>query len=150
MHAPRGFIGIAVIVAMLGPWAAGKALALTEGKTAQDEPYISGGIGLDEREALDKQRAGYSLWVATAAKKFGSYVADARIVISDAAGNVVLDARLDGPWLLVNLKPGRYDASASFGGQTQRKTTTVHAGDHHELLFYFDLEAETLPPDAKE
>ena len=136
-------------VSLLAPWAGGEALALSEGKTAQGEPYVSGGIALGEREALDKRRAAFSLWVATAAKKTGSYVADARVIVTDEAGKTVLDTRLDGPWLLVNLRLGRYTVQASLRNQTQRKTTTIHRGDRHEMLFYFDLEVETLPPGAK-
>ena len=134
---------------LLAPWAAGNAFALSEGKTMQGEPYVSGGVALGEREALDARRADFSLWVATAAKKTGSYLADARVKISDQAGKPVLDALLDGPWLLVSLKPGRYSVEASFGGQTQSKLTDIRAGDHHEMLFYFELEVQTLPRDVK-
>ena len=136
-------------VSLLAPWTAGAALALSEGKTAQGEPYVSGGIALGEREALEQRRAAFSLWIATAAKKTGSYLADARVIVTDEAGKTVLDTKLDGPWLLVNLKPGRYTVEASLRKQTQRKTTTIHPGDHHEMLFYFDLEVETLPPGVK-
>lgn len=149
MRISIGFAASVLIAAMLAPWAAGKALAVTEGKTAQGEPYVSGGIALGEREALEQRRAAFSLWIATAAKKTGSYLADARVIVTDEAGKTVLDTKLDGPWLLVNLKLGRYTVQASLRNQTQRKTTTIHPGDHHEMLFYFDLEVEVLPPGVK-
>ena len=147
-------VSIAIItsvltVSVLALSSAGQAVALTEAKTAQGEAYITGGIALDERDMLDKRRGDFSLWVATAAKKTGSYLADVHVKISGESGKTVLDTRLDGPWLLVNLKPGRYTVEASFREQTQRKVTTIDKGDHHEILFYFDLEVETLPPGAK-
>ena len=143
-------IGIAVsafiVSAFLG---AGAANAMTEAKTAQGENYIAGGIGLSERDMLAERRADFSLWIATAVKKAGSYLSDVRIKISDAAGKSVLDTRLDGPWLLVDLKPGSYTVEASFRKQTQRKTTNISKGGHREMLFYFDLAVETLPSGTK-
>jgi hypothetical protein len=130
---------------------AGEAGAISEAKTTQGETYISGGVALGERAMLDRKRADFSLWVATAVKKTGSYLSDVLIRISDPGGKTVLDARLDGPWLLMNLKPGRYTVEARFRDQMQRKTTTINnKGDHREMLFYFDLEVETLPPGAKD
>lgn len=132
-------------VLVLGTAAMQPAWALVEGRTAQGRPYVSGGVALGERDALDRQRAGHSLWVATAAKRSGAYLADVRVRIRDSAGATVLDTRLDGPWLLVTLGLGRYQVEASFGGHTQEKTTTIHAADHHEMLFYFDFDVEQLP-----
>lgn len=145
MRVARVFSALAM-AAFLG---AGAANAMTEAKTAQGEPYVSGGVALEEREALNARRADFSLWLATAAKKTGSYLADVRVKVADANGKTVLEAKLDGPWLLVNLQPGRYTVEASFRRQTLRKTTTIPKGGRRELLFYFDLEVETLPPDVK-
>lgn len=134
------------IFATLG---AGSAFALTEGRIATGGTYVSGGIALEERAALDARRSGFSLWVVTAAKNTGSYLADVRVKVVDEAGRTLLDTTLDGPWLLIDLKRGRYAVEVSFRGQTRRKTTTIHEGDHHEMLFYFDLEVETLAPGEK-
>jgi hypothetical protein len=148
MRASIRIVVSAFIVSMFAFPGAGVATAETEAKTAQGEGYISGGVALDERDALGKRRSDFSLWVATAAKKTGSYLSDVQIKISDAAGKTVLDTRLDGPWLLVDLKPGRYTVEAGFGKQTQRKSTNIGKGGHREMLFYFDLEVQTLPKGA--
>ena len=128
---------------------AGSALALKEGKTTQGEPYVSGGVGAGEEEALVKQRGRYTLRVLTAASKSGAYLADAAIRIVDTGGKAVLEATADGPWLYVNLKPGDYKVNVSFGGQTKQQSTRIQPGDHHELFFYFDAPVERLPKDAK-
>ena len=133
----------------LGAAATQAAWAITEGRTAQGRAYVSGGVALGEREALDRERASHSLWVATAVKRSGSYLSDVRVRIHDSAGTTVLDTKLDGPWLLVTLGLGRYEVEASFAGQTQKKTTTIHPDDRHEMLFYFDLEVERLPEGVK-
>lgn len=149
MRISMAFTASAFLVSTFALLSAGVANAVIDGNTAQGEPYVSGGIALDERDALDARRADFSLWIATAAKKTGSYLADVRVKIADAAGKIVLDTKLDGPWLLVNLKPGRYTVDASFGKQALRKTTTIPKSGRREMLFYFDLQVETLPPGAK-
>ena len=57
-----------LFVLAVGLGTARGAAALTEGKTAQGERFMSGRIALGEREALDKRRPDFSLWVVTAAK----------------------------------------------------------------------------------
>ena len=148
MRVAAAFVASVFAMAMAAFPGAGTANAMTEAKTAQGEPYVSGGIALEERDALNARRADFSLWIAAAAKKTGSYLAEVRVRITDAAGKAVLDTKLDGPWLLVNLKPGRYAVEASFRQQTLRKTTTIPKNGRREMLFYFDLEVETLPPGA--
>lgn len=149
MRLPNGLMTSAFLVLILSPWVAGEALAMTEGKTAQNQPYVSGGVALGEQESIIKRRPEFSLWVVTAAKKTGSYLADARVKITDAAGRIVLDTKLDGPWLLVKLDSGRYKVDASFGQQIQQKTIALRMDDHRETIFYFDVEAEALPPGVK-
>ena len=136
---------VSLFLVLTAPWGARDAFAIQEGKTAQGESYVSGGVARGESATLDQRRADFSLRVVTAAKKTGSYLADAQVKITDASGNTVIDTKLDGPLLLVNLKLGRYTVETRFDQQIQRKTTTIHKGDHHEMLFYFDVVVETLP-----
>lgn len=124
---------------------AGAALAITSGKTALGGPYASGGIGRGEVTTLDAQRDRYSLWVITAAKVSGAYLADVQLKIRDKDGKLVLDHKLAGPWLLVDLPLGRFEVEAAYRSETFRKATTIHAGDHHQMVFYFDVPAEVLP-----
>lgn len=125
------------------------ALAITSGKTGLGGAYVSGGIGQGEIASLEAQRDKYSLWVITAAKVSGAYLADVQVKIRDKDGKLALDHRLEGPWLLVDLPLGRFEVEASYAGQTSRKTTTIHAGDRHQMVFYFDLPADALH-DAKD
>ena len=111
--------------------------AIQAGKTAQGLPYLSGGVSLDERAALQTQGSGYSLWVVTAAMKSGAYLAKVHVTIRDAKQIAVFDAQLDGPWLFVDLPLGRYEVQAAFNGVVHKRITTIHPGDHHQALFYF-------------
>jgi hypothetical protein len=106
---------------------------------------VSGGVSSEEQAVLYAQRQHFSLWVITAAKKSGAYLADVRVKVTDTQRRVVLDAPLDGPWLFVDLPVGRYVIAAQLNGQTQQHVTTIHPGDHHQAFFYFDVDADVLP-----
>jgi hypothetical protein len=137
------------------PGAAGLALALaaapigasaaTRGTSESGAPFLEGGIGQPEIEAMQSETGKYSLWVITAARHSGAYLADVQLTITDAKGDKVLARRLEGPWMLVDLPLGRYEVRADFKGQLQSRTTTIHPGDHHQIVFYFAVEGEVLP-----
>jgi len=125
--------------ALLSALSTGAAQAEERGKTAQGLAYVSGGVSDTEQQQLQHERPAYSLWVVTAAMGSGAYVADARLRIRDAKGELVFDRQLDGPWLLINLALGQYEVETDWQAQTVRSTTTIHAGDHHQILAYFKL-----------
>ena len=114
------------------------------GKTIQGEPFVSGGIGADEQAALKKDLSQYNLWIQTAAKS-GPFLSDATVKIVDEADTVVLDTQLDGPWLIVKLGPGQYKVAVTYGGKTVERSTQIHPGDHHQMIFYFDANVDVLP-----
>jgi len=124
---------------LLGLAVTSVALSVTRGTSAQGRPWVSGGVGIEEVRALEARRADYSLWLVTAVKRSGAYLADVRIKITDADRRAVFEGVLDGPWLYVDLMPGRYTVEASFNGETQKTPTTIHSGDHRQVAFYFDL-----------
>ena len=138
----RSFACIAVLLAVA---AAPAAVAETTGRTVLGGAYVSRGIGEGEITQLDAQRDRYSLWVITAAKVSGAYLADVRVRITDAKKALVLEHTMAGPWLLVDLPLGRYDVEASYQGKSLSRPTTIHAGDRHQMVFYFDVPAEVLP-----
>jgi hypothetical protein len=114
---------------------ASSACALDEGRTEQGFTYVSGGVSLDEREALQAQRTQHSLWVMVAMAGSGAYTGDVHILIRDAAGRTVFDRDLDGPWLFIDLPRGRYSVEAVWAEGRQQRRTEIHAGDHHQIVF---------------
>ena len=119
--------------------------ALSEGRGAGGEPYATGGVGEDERAALVSRRQDFNLWITTVANRSGAYLADARVSVMDGAKRQVFSAALDGPLLFMRLAPGRYTVEALFDQQKQERAVAVAAEGHHELYFYFDVPADTLP-----
>jgi hypothetical protein len=85
--------------------------------------YVTGGIG--EREAnLEHQLKSHPLAVELLehAGKAEEFTANAMVRITDWHGHTVLDARAGGPFMLVDLPPGRYSIQATLAGDTLRKS----------------------------
>jgi hypothetical protein len=99
-------------------------------------PYISGGIGLDEREALNSLAAGYDLKLMFAVSA-GNYLADVRVEIRDASGQLLLDAVSEGPWFFTHLPPGHYNVSVSLAGSVQRQDVHVSGRGRSQLNFFW-------------
>ena len=95
--------------------------------------YVSGGIGLDESEALKAAAKDYPLALTFAAQVGGKadYVADVTVAIHDGQGKPVLRATSEGPYMLVKLPAGDYKVSATYKGQTQERQVAVRAPAPH-------------------
>jgi hypothetical protein len=104
---------------------------------------VSGGIGESERKNMENNQERYSFWLTTAARKSGAYLSDIQVKIHDEKKNtVILECKMDGPWLFVDLPVGRYEIEAIYRKepmQTNKKNTTIHKGDHHQMIMYFDV-----------
>src|SRR5690606_25499794 len=127
--------GIAALVIVAGVGMASLS-AFAQTQISAPVPYVTGGIGLDEREAMlqeAKQKA-YNLKIASAATG-GAYLAGVTVRIADRQGKQILQAAMDGPWLYVKLPPGAYTVSADNGEQTHKRTTQVPATGLREIVF---------------
>lgn len=135
----------AALAVLAATVAASPATAATQGQTPQGWAFVDGGIGQTETEEMEADRGKYSLWIMTAGKTSGAHLADVEVTIADAKGETVFQRRLEGPWLMVDLPLGRYEVHSRYGEQAQSKVTTIHPGDHHQIVFYFNVDAEVLP-----
>lgn len=89
-----------------------------------DIRYFSAGVGKDEREA-DYPPFSLKLVFVAGARPFLSQVA---VAIADQKGTEVLTVpkeQVAGPWLFVDLPPGRYRVTAARDGQTQTLARVV-------------------------
>jgi hypothetical protein len=136
---------LALCGAVVAAWPGAAALAESSGSTAQGHRFVTGGIAEGERAMLSEHHPSSGLWVVTAAEGTGAYLAGVDVAIKDSEGNRVLDTRLDGPWLLVDLDPGRYTVTADFGGQKETRQATVGQQGLHRSYFYFKADAGAMP-----
>ena len=99
-----------------------------EGKSSDDVSYVTGGIGKDEREAIEASKADYNLYVMSA-NIDGAFVGDTHVVITRKQGNEVEEVlNVDsGPLLYVRLPAGSYTLIATLGEQTKEQKLVVNA-----------------------
>lgn len=133
------------LLAVVLSFAVGPAGALERGTSATGVAYVSGGVGDDETHALAAERDAYSLWLTTAVRRSGAYLSGVLVRIREAdSGLLVLDTRMDGPWLFAALPPGRYEVEAvrqdlALGRiEIKRDTVALAAGERRRTVLYFD------------
>lgn len=111
--------------------------ASPEARQAGSVPYVSGGVGFEERDALSASARQYNLKLIFAAREYGSYMSDVRVHIQGARGADVLEAVAEGPWFFAKLPPGTYQVTASAGEQRQTRRVTVGGGRLVQETFRF-------------
>ncbi len=107
-----------------------------EQRQYQGIPYVSGGIGLDEREKLAAISKNYSLKLVFAIKS-REYLADVKVEISDSSGKNVLDAVADGPWFFTNLPPGKYTVTVTLKGKEKQNAVNIVKGQKQTTLSFY-------------
>jgi hypothetical protein len=99
-------------------------------------PYLSGGVGLDEREVLNQTGNDYNLKLSFALTS-GNYLGDVAVQIRDSAGRVALEAVSEGPWFFSKLPPGRYTVVVKCNENTQQKAVQVSGKGQTVLNFFW-------------
>jgi len=103
--------------------------------TYEGVPYLSGGIGLEERAYITNTLAAdYNLKLELAASN-GDYVSDVDVQIRDAGGRTVLHTTAQGPWLFARLSPGRYTVEAMAEGRGSTKSVAIGTAGTSRLVF---------------
>jgi hypothetical protein len=98
--------------------------------------YATGGVGSDEREALQQLAGDYNLHLMFAATS-GNFVADIGVRIVDSQGRSLLEAESDGPLLYARLPRGSYTVEVSGFGRTQRRQVSVDGGRPVRVNFFW-------------
>lgn len=99
-----------------------------------DLTFVTGGVGLDESQAL-RQAAPHWPLAMRFTGSGSDYLADVHVHITDAGGNAVLQADSRGPYMLVKLHPGRYTVQATYEGHDETRSVTLKRGGHEKLDF---------------
>jgi hypothetical protein len=94
------------------------AIVITEGKTAQGYPYLTGGVGSDERIALEERGKDFNVKFVFA-ESDGSFIAAVTVEIVGAKNEPIASLSTTGPWFYIQLPPGIYHVKATFAGQVK-------------------------------
>jgi hypothetical protein len=100
-----------------------------------DVTYLSGGVTIEERKVMRPMARDYNLKLEFANGK-GQYLADVKVAVKDAKGNVVFAGVSSGPWLYMAVPAGTYEVSAA--GQKNKFVKTSDVADSRlaDVLFY--------------
>jgi hypothetical protein len=107
-----------------------QSMAGPQVKKAGEISYLSGGVGKPEREQLRALEKDFNLKLVFSAAD-GKYVANVRIVVSDAKGRKLLEHVADGPFFMARMPAGEYSVAATFAGKTQTRKIGVAANRLH-------------------
>lgn len=133
MRGSAFIVSMALSVAVCSPFLAAQA---QEVRKQQGIAYVTGGIGVNERTALRAMQDDFSVKLRFAVKE-GAYLANVNVEIQDAQGKSVLEGTSDGPWFMVNLKPGTYTVLASDANEKIRRQVQIQPESFEEVLFSF-------------
>ena len=111
-------------------------------QTQGEVTFVTGGVGIDERNELDASRANYNLSLLFSVQGTGDYLSDVKIRITDLKGNVFLETVSDGPKLFAKLPPGRYIVIADLNGETYHKTVSIRGKQNTSLYFSWSQKIE--------
>lgn len=89
--------------------------------------YVTGGVGVDEANAMRCAKSMYplSLEFIHHAKPKDEFLADVNVSINNQAGETVLQVMSEGPYLLAKLPSGKYTIIARIKDDSRTRHVTV-------------------------
>lgn len=125
---------VALAPPLVPPLAAQEAEA-PEIRRYGDTPYLAGGIGVGEREAMEAvaRREGFNLKLIFATRE-GTFMADVPVRITSPDGTLRLEATAEGPWLFTRLPAGEYRVGAEFPSGTRLATVVVPPDGRQQVV----------------
>jgi hypothetical protein len=111
-------------------------------QTQGEVTFVTGGVGLDERNELNATRANYNLSLLFSVQGKGNFLSDVKVRITDLRGNVFLETVSDGPILFAKLPSGRYIVTADVNGEAYHKTVSVGGKKNTSLSFTWSQKME--------
>jgi hypothetical protein len=109
-------------------------------KTEDGIPYVSTGVGFDSRVNLPR----YSVRLVFATRS-GAYLADIDLEITPGPRGRPVKIHSRGPWLLVDLPPGKYQVKAkTVKGQMLSRSLTVVQGRVSRIKLAWNISDEDI------
>lgn len=108
---------------------------LPEVQESNGVTFISGGIGLDESQAIQAEAKNWPVQIMLSAlgPVKAEWVSDVALEIKDVTGQVVFGIMSDGPLVLVKLAPGEYTLNATYLDKSIQRRFQVKAGQSQKL-----------------
>jgi hypothetical protein len=97
-------------------------------------PYVSGGIGAEERDAVEAIGREHNLKLSFALQN-GNYLGNVNVVVKNGNGRPVLEAVSDGPLFFAQLPAGNYTIEATTRGETLKQTAYLSVRGQTQVHF---------------
>jgi hypothetical protein len=157
MTKTTGKIAVALIAAALAGGAYAQASGTTGGGTGDmssagntnggglpqvqqqgDVSYTSGGVGLDESHALQREQAHWPLSLRFTGPT-ADYLSGVHVRITGSKGEV-LSTESMGPYMLVKLPAGSYTVYAKYKDQEKKQTVSVSGPGKAKAAFHWNIQ----------
>lgn len=99
-------------------------------QTENNIRFIEGGVGLSESDAIkaESSRWPVKLSFSKVNGQQAEWVSNILLTIRDSRGAQVFSKQVDGPLILINLKPGKYLVQSVYEGQSKTTDLNVVSG----------------------
>ena len=133
----QGAAGVVAAAVVSGVLAQGAGLPPEQ--RAGDVAFVTGGVSDEEATAFKGAMAAYPLAIEVVQSNAGrgAYTAGATVQVARRSGEVMLNTRADGPFVLVRVPPGDYVVTATFNGRTLTKDVSVAASGGTRAVMSF-------------
>jgi len=121
------FISILIFLPYVGASSAYNEALLIHQIAGRNVRYMSGGVGLDERQAMKAKAREFDLKFEFAILS-GQYLSGVTVVIFDSTGKKILRAVSGGPWFMADLPRGEYRVAAIYKDQIKDQQVSVDKG----------------------
>ena len=97
--------------------------------------YVSGGVGEQQAKMFENQMGKFDLAIEVLerAGRRNEFTANAEVKILDKRGHSILDTKAAGPFMLVDLPPGKYSVEADLAGRSVKRSAIQIAAGHHAV-----------------
>jgi hypothetical protein len=118
-------LGLCAVLGTASAWAQSEPLMATPPapQNYSGIEVINGGVDLDVADAIERIQSRYKLALEISGRGGDYYVADNLKVMR--GGDLVAEIPQAGPWLLMDLAPGRYTLVGDFGGTEVKRDVVV-------------------------
>jgi hypothetical protein len=99
---------------------------IIKAETIDGIPYATGGVGKEERAAMEKMSRDYNLKIVFA-KQNGAFLVQIPVFVRNMQGNVLIETQSNGPWFMTKIPKGQYKITA--GPRPNEKTRTITVGE---------------------
>ena len=130
---------ISVVVLMLGFFGfLSNAVAEIEIKKQEGTRYVTGGMTEEENKQMGKLAQRFPMHIVLQAAGQDEPIRGVDVTVRDISGNILVQAKSEGPLFFVEVIGGRYTVDAEYAGEKQSQTKDLTGRRYLRLRFTFN------------